>query len=180
MKRMMTAKENQSRVWCECCSMGKGFAGSKRKIALLAAAGIWLFLAGSVLAWDMPKLGGSSENVDVKGLLGRSDKLMELVMEANEKLGLGFADVLTMTGKTGDAEKLRQDIAAIKAKGKGKEGAEAIVARLDGSFSGFNKAGLQKSLEQAGTRLVSGTTIGSAAMNIKSALESDKKAVDES
>ena len=68
-------------------------------------------LVGNVFAWkvpSVPSVGGSGDSVDVKVLVDRSDKLVDTVTTANEKLGLGLADVLILTGKDEEAIKVKE------------------------------------------------------------------------
>lgn len=143
---------------------------------MFLVVGILFVMNGNVFAWGLPPIGGGA-SVDVKGLTGKADKLINMVTDANEKLGLGLADVLTMTGKNDEAKTLREAITALQADRK--NGNKAFFMKLETSSAALNKISIRKELERIGKSIASSTAVGSAVLNIKDAVDSDTAAVKE-
>ncbi len=145
----------------------------------VVVSAIIMLLAGDVFSWSLPVKVGGGPQVDVKGLTNRTDKLMDSVLTANEKLGLALADVYTMTGKIDEAVALKNEIASQNAEQNKMLRSKKLIASLDGSFTSLNKASLRKLLESSVKSVISSTSLGSAVVNITEAVKSDKDAVAE-
>lgn len=137
-------------------------------------------LVGNVFAWKVPSVssvGGGGDSVDTKVLVDRSDKLVDTVTTANEKLGLGLADVLILTGKDEEAIKVKEAVATLQANPK--TGNEVFIASLESSFGSLNEMNIGKALEQGGKTVASTMSFGSAVLNITAAVDNDTQAIKE-
>lgn len=138
----------------------------------------FLLLSVNAFGWGLPAIGGGGgDAVDVKGLSGRSDKLCNAVYDATEKLTLATIDVLHLSGKTDEANNLAEKLAAYNSDRKAKS--KSFFENLASTAANFKKMKLKTELEKYAKVAIALHPVGSAALNLKGAVDNDIVAVKE-